>query len=165
MAKSDVTLDRDLAFHSWSWRVERTARWVMVLILVSALLGLFGDGLLSRRQVRTADGSLVLEYGRFGQVSSDTVLNLSLQFREPQRPCNVWIQRSYLDHFEIKRIIPSPSAMELSKEGFLYTFASPQACEASLPIRVILNPRRAGGLDGCVNSESRSLCFQQFIYP
>ena len=86
MAKSDVKFDGDLAFHSLSWRVERIAWLGMLLILVAALFGLFGDGLLSHRQLRTADGSMVLEYDRFGQVSADTILSLSLQFREFPAP-------------------------------------------------------------------------------
>jgi len=164
MAKSDVRLDRHLAFHSWSWRVERFAWWGMLLILAAAVCGLFGDGLLSRRQLRTADGSMVLEYDRFGQVSADTILNLSLQFRELPGPHNVWIQRSYLDHFDIKQVTPNPRVTELSGDGWLYTFAPSQAGE-SFPIRAILNPRHAGRFSGCINSEGRALCFQQFVYP
>jgi hypothetical protein len=164
MAKSDVRLDGDLAFHSWSWRVERIAWLGMLLILAAALFGLFGGGLLSHRQLRTADGSMVLEYDRFGQVSADTILNLSLQFQGLPGPRNVWINRSYLDHFDIRQVTPNPGAMELSRDGWLYTFASSQAGE-SFPIRVILTPRHTGRFSGCVNSVGRALCFQQFVYP
>ena len=136
----------------------------MLLILVAALLGLFGHGLLSQRQLRADDGSLALEYDRFGQVSADTVVTISLHPRNLQHPCNLWINRSYLDRFEIKQVIPSPRAMELSSDGWLYTFGPSQAAEP-FPIQLLLIPRHAGEVEGCVNSGGRTLCFRQFVYP
>jgi hypothetical protein len=164
MTKSDVRLDRDLAFHYSSWRAERIAWWGILLILGAALFGLFGEGFLSHKQLRTADGSIVLDYNQFAQVSADTILNLSLQFQELQGPRRLWINRSYLDHFDIKQVTPNPSAMELSGDGWLYTFGTSQSGKF-FPIRVILNPRHAGRLSGWVNSEGRALCVQQFVYP
>jgi hypothetical protein len=164
MATSAASLEHDPAFHQWSWRVEWTAWVLMLLILVAALLGLFGPGLFGHKHLRADDGSLALEYDRFGQVSADTVVNISLQPRKLQHPYNLWINRSYLDTFEIKQIIPSPRAMELSSDGWLYTFGPGQAGEP-FPIRLFLIPRHAGVVEGCVNSGGRTLCFRQFVYP
>jgi len=157
-------LEQDSAFHRWVWRLERIAWGFMLLIVVAALLGLFGRGLLSHGHLHAADGSLDLRYDRFVQVSSETVIDISIPARE-SRLCSLWINRSYFDRVEIKQMIPNPRALELSGDGWLYTFGPGPAGKA-LPVRLLIVPRQAGGMEGCVNTGGRTtLCFQQFVYP
>src|SRR5687768_15141530 len=81
--------------------VERVAWTGMVLILLAALLGAFGPGLLSDRRVVSADGSLSVEYSAIERYQAESVLVIRVE-RDPAagRPVLVTLSRTLADRTE-----------------------------------------------------------------
>jgi hypothetical protein len=51
----DLEIGEDLKFEKWQWTVERIGWLVMVGFIVAAMLGAFGRGLFSKKNIQTAD--------------------------------------------------------------------------------------------------------------
>ena len=65
-----LELHQDPRFTRRIAAIQRAGWVVMGLVIAAALLGLFGAGPLSRATAEAADGTLRLEYDRFGRLSA-----------------------------------------------------------------------------------------------
>jgi len=75
----DLDINQDLAFQRRSWSLQRIGWGLIALVLIAALLGLFGHGPLS--EATTDDPSLPirLAYERFGRFGSPLVLRIRVE--------------------------------------------------------------------------------------
>jgi hypothetical protein len=60
----DLEIQQDLNYQRREWRIQRLGWVVMRLVILAALLGLLGNGPLSKASVTATDGSLRLDYHR-----------------------------------------------------------------------------------------------------
>jgi hypothetical protein len=74
----DLQIDEDPDAQRRHWIAERVGWTVITLVILAALLGLFGSGWLSEASVGTPEGALRLEYSRFGRFLAPTTLRLHL---------------------------------------------------------------------------------------
>ena len=72
----DLQIDQDLDAQRHHWIAERVGWTVITLVILAALLGLFGSGWLSEASVGTPEGALRLEYSRFGRFLAPMTLRL-----------------------------------------------------------------------------------------
>lgn len=162
-----LEIDHDMKFHQRSWRLQRVAWVIMALLLLAALLGLFGSGPLSRATLVDESGTISLNYERFARREAPTALRVHLAANAvDDDEIRLWISRDYIDEVEIERITPQPSATEVGVDRLIYTF---QAVESGQPVTIILHLKAAhtGSLPGQLGlSERKSfLSFKHFVYP
>jgi hypothetical protein len=159
-----IEVDQDLDHARSLWRVQRAGWVVMLLIVLGAVLGLFGHGPLAEGQART--GGFIMDYDRFARHGATSSLQAEAS---PQTlrgdTLKLWLTRDYLDGVEIESVIPEPERVETRGDVVLFTFMT---AERSQSTRVTFNmrpdeywsqPARAG-IDG-----GASVSFRQFIYP
>lgn len=161
----DLTSEENFTYQRRSWLVQRIAFWVFGLILVTALLGLFGRGGFSRQQKTSSDGFLTLEYERFLHLESPE--SLMLQVRHPGSDDNlrIWINTSYLDSVQIEQVTPEPESVRAEESRLVYQFSASKS-NTSVRIKLNLQPEKPGSLSGLIGLENgSSLSFQQFVYP
>jgi hypothetical protein len=165
--REGLEIDQDLEFERRSWRWQRVGWGVISLILLAALLGLFGTGWLDRAVAGQPGSQLWLEYNRFGRLQAETSrLQIHLG---PGAGANgkvrIWFNLEYMKGVRVTNLTPEPESVEAGPERFTYVFSAP---DASQPIVVIfrLEPDKIGSLNGQVGLEGgASLSFKQFIYP
>lgn len=165
----DLEIDQDLDYETRAYNVRRVAWWLMALIVLAALAGLFGSGPLSHTRAGEAGGPLSLEYGRFARLTAPATLEIQLG---PQaaavREARVWIDRRYLQDMQIEDMVPEPERVEAGADRLVLVF--PLAASAGAPgttsFELHLQAQRVGPLHGRVGLEGGpSLDFHQFVYP
>jgi hypothetical protein len=164
----DLEINEDIDFQQRVWRFQTAGRVVMALVLLAALLGLLGPGLLSNGA--SADslqaGLGVKEYERFLRYMKPTTLRISL---EPgavtQREARVWLDRQYVEGVQIQHVTPQPESVEAGPEGLTYVF---DVTDPDQPTAFTfdLQPQKMGLLRGRVGLEGEEpVSFTQFVYP
>lgn len=159
-------MEHDLRVQQITWRVQRISWFGMVLVLVAALLGLFGSGPLSRSFAVDPGSPLRLEYERFGRQQRATMLRLHLgsDLTQGSRAL-VWLDRSYVESVEVREISPPPLDSMAGIGRIHYTFA---ITEPGRPTAITfeVRPQTIGSLSGQAGLDNESLIrFQQWIYP
>ena len=162
----NLEIHQDIAFQRRSWALQRVG-WVIIAMTVgAALLGLFGQGPLSRATEGSPSGPLWVEYERFGRVESPILVRIHLGGGVPvDGMARLRIDHQYLDGVGIERIMPAPYDEEATQDGVLYAFQSSMPPSLS---RSGLSSRRSGR--GCcrgqisVNGDA-PIRLRQLIYP
>jgi hypothetical protein len=138
----------------------------MALLVLSALLGLFGRGLFSHTLIRDPSIPLSVEYERFGRYQSPLTLRLHVDpFPSEDGEMRLWFSRDFLRDVQIQSIAPPPDRAELSPSGAIYIFRLAQPDQGG-DVIVHFEAQAIGALSGKVGlTESRSIAFTQWIYP
>ena len=99
-----LQIDQALSFQRRFGRVQRVAWWLLALIPVAAIAGLFGDGLFSDVTAGSARAGGTVTYERFGRLTADT--QLELEFARTSRTTDVAISRAFFDRYATSRGAP-----------------------------------------------------------
>lgn len=160
-----IELEQDLDFQRKSWTVQRVSWVLMLLIVVAALLGAFGDGPLSKVTAGDAQ-TLSVEYDRFLRVGTSAKLSVTLGTSAPESPsAALWLDRDWLSGNEVKSIVPEPDSTTVAADRVTYYFSTepggiPSKIEFDLKTKALGATRgKAGVVGGPV------VTFAQFSYP
>lgn len=116
-------LSTDLAVHYRTWRLERRAWLVSLLVLIAALLGLFGSGPLANAEVN--NGVLRLQYHRFERLqSSDRIRVVVASNVGDSAHLRLWLRRNDVDPFRIEQVTPTPDKVELGADRLVFNFST-----------------------------------------
>lgn len=156
-------VDEDIALQRRIWRLERVGWYLMLLIVVLTLCGLFSHGVLSSQTVTTQQQDLSVEYQRFhrnGAVDSMVIHS----YGEPGRPHTLVISHSMMKGFSIESMQPQPTRSAGTREGLRLTLPADAHGESTLYLSW-----RSGGV-GFVAGEialdgGGRVAVTQFIYP
>ena len=162
----DIEINQDLDFQRTCWTVQRVGWIVMALLVLSALLGLFGRGPFSHSLIRDPSTPLSVEYERFGRYQSPLTLSLHLDpGASEDGKVRVWFSRDFLRAVQIQSLTPKPVGAELSPSGTIYIFGLAQPNQGG-DVTVHFEAQAIGTLSGKVGlTEARSIAFTQWIYP
>jgi hypothetical protein len=160
-------IDEDMEFERRSWRWQRVGWAVILLILLSALLGLFGTGWLDSAVAGQPGSQLWVEYDRFGRLQAETTrLQIHLgPGTGASGKVRIWLNHEYMESVRVTSLTPQPESVEDGPDRFTYVFNVPDASQPTLVI-FRLEPDKMGRVTGVVGLEGgASLSFKQFIYP
>jgi hypothetical protein len=162
----DIELDQDLDFEERQWRIQRMGWAVMALLVVVALLGLFGTGPLSSAEAGGEDAGLSIQYERFVRRHGLAELNVEAaagQASEGQ--VEIWIAGDYLDAVDIQGISPEPAEVRASGDRQVYVFTVDDP-EQPLQVSISYIPREMGGMSAEMGvGDSAGVSFSQLSYP
>jgi hypothetical protein len=165
MSENKTSFDflADPAFLKGEKIFERVGWVFMALVIVAAMLGLFGKGYLSEAVLDREQ--FQMKYQRFLHFGDLTSLEIEIP---PQRSESgvvaIAFSNAYMHNFRIERIQPDP---ESSAHGdqILYWFTATRTGEP-VKVQFRLEPQTIGTLEGeiFVNGEDGYI-FRQFVYP
>lgn len=152
----DTPVEEEIALHRKGWTVQRVGWVLMLVFLVAALLGLFGEGILSRKTIRA--GNLELVYERFCRYEH----RLEMKLLSAGEHINVVsLPKSYLEKFKIDKIVPAPSS-EVANPGYVsYLFNGNKNDTVSF----YMAPLQRGSTGGLIKINNQTVPIQQYIYP
>lgn len=157
--------ERVMRHHRAAWRVERLAWTVGALLLGATVLGVFGDGPLSR----TAAGStraLSVEYDRLLRSSAPA------EYRFRAHPSiasagviHLRLDQNLVDQMELESITPAPEHQRAGPGYTEFTFlTAPGAIPLTIDFRY--RPATFGRHVGRASvAGSRAVRIEQFVYP
>jgi hypothetical protein len=147
--------------HRRGWLLERIG-WVAMAVIVSgAVGGVFGGGWLSQAQA-SAGNALTVRYSRLGR--AHTPDELAVDWLPRHGEAVLWIERSYLDEFEIREIRPPPASVVGSEERVYYRFPALDA-GARVRVRFALQASRGGTLRGRLGADDAEVAIGQLMFP
>ena len=162
----NLEIEQDIDYQRREWAVQRAGWTIIALVIAAAMLGLMGDGPLSRTEVASADGSMRLEYERFARVGDTNFLRL--RFRpviDPEGRYRLWLEGEYQEATRVREASPTPERSEDDQGRVVYVFRSYEP-ERSTEVTFYVQPRRPGLRSGRVGVVGGTFVdFRQFIYP
>lgn len=160
---STIQLAEHIPFQERLWHVQRIGWVVFALIILAALLGLFGQGPLSSATAES--GRLQVDYERFARFESPTTFDLRVAPAASDMTVEVWLSQGYLQQIEVVSISPPPSEVRADNDRLIYVFALHQVGVIA-QVTFHVTPLRTGLLlaqAGLTNEQP--VQFSQFIYP
>jgi hypothetical protein len=152
-----MEIDVDVPFQRRVWIGQRVGWFVFGILIITALLGFFGSGPMSRASAQ-GDG-LSIEYERFARLQQPTKLRLMLL---TAGPAQVELSHRYFKSVQIEQITPEPSGVESAGEWLIYRFAGP----GPQAVTFHLKPEEFGNLAGSARiAGGNPVEFRQFVYP
>lgn len=161
----DLQIGEDLDFQRLSWTVERIGWVVGTLLLLAAVVGLFGSGPLSTATARTGT-RLMVEYARFERYKSPTQLQVRVGPGAAQQgKVRIWLDRRYLEENQLQQVVPQPSSVEIGSDRLTYAFEVSQPDEP-ISVTFFIEPQHIGPNEGRVGlDDGQPVSFSQLIYP
>jgi hypothetical protein len=133
-----LQLDEPLAFQRGTWRLQRLA-WILFLLLIAAaLLGLTGGGgPLSRQHVELDGATIDLPLISRWQMSDDLIIEFS-----GDAPRAVTFGNALARGFTVESIYPQPARQSVSDRGTMLKFDG--ADSGTHSVRIALRPSGPG---------------------
>ncbi len=162
----DLEIYQDLAFQEREWKVQRIGWAIMLLVILLALLGLFGTGPISTGSAEGGDGAISAGYERFIRHDGRTTLTLEVDGDQAaNNEVRLWVSQDYLDAMEIQQISPQPSEAIAAGDRVIYVFPIDDP-SSTLSVSFSLRPQDMGRITGEAGvPDGPSLSFSNLSYP
>jgi hypothetical protein len=153
----------DMAYQLKVWRFERVGWYVLVLVVVLGLVGVFSRGLISSRDVSSDDGKIRVEYEMFHRNGSTNPMKISVH-ATPDSTVELALAGQLLEGFSIETLQPEPLRSRSSSQGIKLWLQTDLDGQATLYLTL-----RGDGL-GFFRSQIASpgthgVKLEQFIFP
>lgn len=153
----------DLTHERAVWKVEHWGWALFGLVLLSALIGVFGEGPLARAKAQNSQ--LVVEYDRLVRYQAPAHLKIHIRAAVASSMPALWIGHEFLDRVDVERISPEPERVKMAKDGLIYIFDMAQTNE-SAKVTIDFKPDGYGNTRVAMGLLDRpQLQFTQFFYP
>ena len=154
-------------------RIFERVGWLLLgLVILAAIIGLFGGGPISDAEVTTSSGNsrVELRYERWGRMESPLGLRLAVSAPdETAEELTLTIPNAFANKIEVHSLLPEPEATSVGENGANYSW---QVDDWSQPLLITLNYkakewRNLGGtLHVTAGQEAlAALKFSQFLFP
>ncbi|MBA2468120.1 MAG: hypothetical protein H0V37_01795 [Chloroflexia bacterium] len=161
----DLDLDQDLAFEERQWKIQRVGWVVMALIVVAALLGVFGSGPLSAATVGD-DATLALHYQRFVRHQGQGELVVRVAPNETvEGRVEFWLTTEFLGEIDLQGISPEPDEVRSAGDRQIFVFL---VNDPAGPLEVTISyfPNGLGRVSGGIGLvDGPDFSFNQLSYP
>lgn len=164
--EASIELDQNMPVQERAWRFERVGWGVLTLLVLLALLGLFGSGPLSSTTATTPDNGIAAAYERFVRHDGSTSVELTIgPGQASDGEVEVWISASYLDDMEVEQIAPQPDEVRSNgdRQGYVFLVDDPST-ETTVTFQ--LRPDAMGRITGDVGIvDGSSVTINQLSFP
>ena len=163
--KQSLELDQDLPFQKKWWKREKIAWWIMILIVIAALSGLTGNGILSRGIAGNKTDKIWIEFHRFLRNKSGSIIHVHINEQENNNKIELLINRDYAKNIRIEQVIPESEEVETSTDYIVYKFKTTEEKSPQL-ITFYIKPEGYGKHKAVFKlKDGTFIDFTQFIYP
>ena len=162
----DIELDQDLTFEHRQWVTQRIGWIVFALVVLAALLGVFGSGPLSAATAGGSSQGLTVDYERFVRLEGQGELNIEIAGGQAVNgEVELWIDAAYLGAVTIGVITPEPAEVRSAGDRLIHVFAVDDPAQ---PVRVSISyvPQEMGRLSAAMGvNDGPGIVYTQFSYP
>lgn len=153
------------AFHKRELAFKRVGVVALYVLLLAALVGLFGSGPLSRANARSADGALRVDYDRIVRANAPTELRFHVRNkRSTDGTVELWLDQSFAQQIRIEQIVPEPVRTRVLA-GRLSVEMVAAAADTSLDIVMSYRPKWIGSSSVGVGVDGGEVHLRQFVFP
>lgn len=153
----ELDIRENIDHHIRAWKFRNAGVVFMLLFVLSALLGLFGNGPLSNRTRTNNNDTLQFEY--FTRYQSNTAIDLKLH--NINGTAYIAFPQDYLKNFQIETIFPEPNESRIANDTVVYLFKTAE----NGSIRFYLMPQQTGSIKGTIAVNEKIFDLSHFIFP
>lgn len=147
--------------HTIFYRIQQIGIVMIALLLLAAILGLFGSSLFG--ETVAENNSLRITYHKFARSQATTPFHIMVKVNEA--PIKIGLSQSIFHTTSVKSITPSPASEEIIGDTIIYTF-SVKPNKTPPIITMILKPESFGTIHGKMSLQNNvALSIHQFVYP
>lgn len=160
----DYPIKEDLRWVRREWLIQRAGEYLLILLVILGACGLFSKGVLSDGHSRSPDGTLQVEYERFGRTESN--MNMRIGYNTPAGDrFTITIGGGALNNLQIQTLQPQPLEAVTIGSDLRLTFSTGDT-GADHAIWLGLQPRDAGLIHVTIQGDDHAPArFTQWIYP
>ncbi len=160
----ELTIEENLRFQKLFWVVQRIFWGLLFLFIISAIFGLFGNGLFSQKKVENA--AAALSYEVFARDQSPTKLEIELHPSTSMSEKYFFaLNYDFMKKIKIQRIEPQPERVINGMGSYVYEFMR-DPDKSNLKLTIYYEPQTMGSLKGTLQTATGGkLEINQFIYP
>lgn len=153
----------DMRMQQRVWTFERVGWYALVIIVLLALAGVFGDGPLSNAEAVSADGKLRVQYQRLSRTG--TVDNMRIMVQgSAGKPVTVTLDGTLLREASIETMQPAPLSSMSKGQALLLQLGASDDGLATLYLTV--RTESVGTLQGMVEADpGMAVSFSTFLFP
>ena len=157
VTKPTIEIDEQIKLHEKGWVIQRVGWVLILLVMVAGLLGLFGEGVLSKQTA--AAGNIKAEYERFMRYEAEMKVLLEAP---NEHIATISLPQEYLKSFRNVRFEPEPLSNNSTANEIIYHFQP----ASNHIVTLYLTPKGRGSLDGTMKvNGSNAIPLHHFIYP
>ena len=155
----------NMRFQQKEWLFQRIGWALMLLLIVAAMLGLTGPGLLSNVTLGDENSPVRIQYNRFDHWHRDGTMILTIHPSVVQDgAARIWLSKNIFEKIDHVRLHPMPESMHLSGDRVIYTFKVAQP-NAPMMVQFAYEPNAMGMTRGRIGTDEYDTEFWQWIYP
>lgn len=156
-------VEENIAMQQRVWRFERVGWYVLSLVMLLALAGLFGRGPLSQGQASSADGRVQVQYARLSR--SGVTEHLKITVRGPHNgQVQVLLDGELFREASLETLQPQPLRSRSEGQGLALQLET--GTDGTATLYLTLRADTPGSLEGRVSLGPDSVVhFSSFIYP
>ncbi|MBK4997861.1 hypothetical protein IAE37_000137 [Pseudomonas sp. S31] len=156
-------VEEDMPMQRRVWRFERIGWYVLLLIVLLALAGAFGNGPLSEATAVSADGRLRVDYPRLSRAGTTESLRITVH-GTPGEPLQLLLGGSLLREASIETLQPEPQASLSHGKSLLLELGT--SGDGIATLYLTLRSEHVGSLEGVARiGPSSAVRFTIFLYP
>lgn len=160
-----IQVNQDLAFQTKQWTIQRMGWGAMALVVLAAVVGVFGNGPLANATARSSDGAYQVEYARFARHRAPTSIRVILQQGAVGNEARIAIERGYADGMQVEQVYPEPESVDVGANEVVYTF-KPAADGTAATVLFSALYEDVGRNGGTIAVEGHPpVRLSQFVYP
>ena len=155
--KPTVEIDESLPLHEKGWVVQRVGWVIIIAIIIAGILGLFGEGVLSKK--KPVSGNITATYESFYRYDAEMKIVIE---SSSDHISQISFPQQYLKNFEILRFIPEPDNNVTSAGEVIYNYLPAQ----NRVVSIYLTPTNKGSIKGDMKVNGmNTFSLHHFIYP
>jgi hypothetical protein len=152
----DLEIDEHLPLQESGWVVQRFGWIFIVSVMVAGGLGLFGEGILSKRKVTA--GSSKAEYEHYFRYETE----MKMLVQSPKHIGSISLSQEYLKKFRIVRFVPEPVDNNTLNNEVRYNFLPAE----NHIVSIYMISKDYGSISGTMKvNETDKINLHHFIYP
>jgi hypothetical protein len=164
MAK-ELELREDMRHQRHEWRAERVGWWLMVVILLAAVLGVFGGaGPLDKTRTGQEGSALWVDHPRFARYQAPAEIRIHFRVPTGADSVRIGLNRDFYEVVE-PEVRPEPESTHVSWDKVTFQFAVAKGSEpTAVTIRIRPTTRWRREVHVWMN-DTQHVSFPIFIYP
>ncbi|HYI78299.1 MAG TPA: hypothetical protein VEW65_11830 [Chryseolinea sp.] len=154
--RPDLDIDEHIQMQERGWNYQRVGLYCILIFVVTAAAGLYGNGLASKKTL--SEGGTSIEFEQFFRHEAKMQLKISTN---SDKKVSLSFPAEYLSHFEIEAIVPDPAESFFEGGDVRYIFPG----DDSTTITFYLVPQDVGNVKGAVKVDEHVYTINHLIFP
>lgn len=154
--RPDLDIDEHLQMQERGWSFQRVGLYCILIFVVTAAAGLYGNGFASKKILR--EGGTSIEFEQFFRHEAKMQLKI---ITNSDKKVILSFPAEYLSHFEIEAIVPDPGESSFESGDVKYSFTG----DDSKTITFYVVPQDVGNVKGTVKVDEHVFTINHLIFP